>query len=77
MDEFEYLTWNEEEAVGVISIQNADSGIGVINLRRAYCNFFIKRRIECGDDFRTMVREVARHTDSNYRNITILNIMYF
>lgn len=26
MDEFEYLTWNEEEAVGVISIQNSDSG---------------------------------------------------
>lgn len=77
MDEFDYLACTEEEAVGVISIQNSDSGSGVINLRRAYCNFFIKRRIECGDDFRTMAREVARLTDSNYRNITILNIMYF
>lgn len=77
MDEFDYLARHEEEAVGVISIQNSDSGIGVINLRRAYCNFFIKRRVECGADFLTMVREVARRTDSCYVNITILNIMYF
>lgn len=77
MDEFEYLTWNEEEAVGVISIQNSESGIGLMNMKRAYCTFFIKKRIECGADFLTMVREVARRTDSCYVNITILNIMYF
>ena len=76
MDEFEYLAWDEEEAVGVISTHNSDGG-GVFNLRRTYCNFFIKRRIECGKDFLTLVREVARRTDSCYVNITILNIMYF
>lgn len=77
MDEFEYLTWNDEEAVGVISIHNADSGIGVINMRTAYGNFFIKRRIECCEDFLKIVGEVARRTDSHYGSITILNIVYF
>lgn len=70
MDEFKYLTWKEEEAVGVISTQN-------INLRRTYCNFFIKRRIECGEDFRKLLGEVVRRTDSYYGSITIMNIMYF
>lgn len=77
MDEFDYLACNEGEAVGVISIQNSDSGRGVINMRRTYCNFFIKRRIECGADFSTLVREVARLTGSYSGSITILNIMYF
>ena len=76
MDEFDYLTWNEEEVVGVISTQNSDSG-GVINMVAAYSNFFIKRRIECATDFLKLIGEVARRTDSHYRSITILNIMYF
>ena len=76
MDEFKYLTWNEKEAVGVISIHNSDGG-GVLNLRRTYCNFFIKKRIECGADLRILAREVARLTDSYDGSITILNIMYF
>lgn len=71
MDEFEYLTLFDEEAVGVISIQDSDSGRGT------YCNFFIKRRIECGADFLALASEVARRTDSFYGSITILNIMYF
>jgi hypothetical protein len=76
MDEFEYLACNEEEAVGVISIHNSDGG-GVLNLRRTYCNFFIKKRIECGADFRILAREVARRTGAYSGSITILNIMYF
>ena len=79
MDEFKYLTWNEKEAVGVISIQNSGSGSGsgMINILAAYCNFFIKRRIECGEDFLALSREVARCTDSFYGGIAVLNIMYF
>lgn len=76
MDKFEYLTRTEEEAVGVISIQNSGNG-NVISMIAAYGNFFIKRRIECGADLLGLIEEVARRTGSHCGSITILNIMYF